>query len=118
MDVEDYLRLDQGNSSMRYEYLDGELHMMAGGSPDHALIAANLIIALGSALADTPCVAYDSDAHVQLSELRYVHPDVTVTCDERDIEADIETPIKYPRLIIEVLSPSTELLDRSKKLEY
>jgi len=92
--------------------------MMAGGSPDHSLIAANVIASLVAALRKTPCRVYDSDVYVRLSESRYVHPDVTVTCDERDIEADKETPIEYPRLIIEVLSPSTEMIDRGKKLEY
>lgn len=118
MALEDYLLLDQGSKTARYEYIDGDVYMLAGGSPDHALIAANLMGIFYGALRKTPCVAYTSDVHVQLSESRYVHPDVAVTCDERDANADRETPIKYPRIVVEVLSPSTEMIDRIKKLEY
>jgi Uma2 family endonuclease len=116
MDVEDYLTLDKSSQNVRYEYLDGELRMQAGGSPRHAAIIANLTIAIGKFLADGPCWIYNSDVHLQLSETRYVHPDVAVSCDERDHES--EDVIQYPRLVIEVLSPTTETIDKIRKLAY
>lgn len=116
MDVEDYLILDKNSQHARYEYLDGELRMLAGGSPYHSAIIAYLAATLDRYLGDSPCWIYNSDVQLQLSETRYVHPDIAVSCDERDHEA--EDAIHYPRLVIEVLSPSTEAVDRIKKLAY
>lgn len=116
IDVEDYLMLDKNSKHARYEYLDGELRMLAGGSPYHAAIIANLTVAIGRFLVESSCWIYNSDVRLQLSETRYVHPDVTVSCDERDHGS--EDVIQYPRLVIEVLSPSTEAIDKIKKLAY
>jgi Uma2 family endonuclease len=116
IDIEDYLMLDRNSKNARYEYLDGELKMLAGGSPYHAAIIANLTIAIGKFLADSPCWIYNSDVRLQLSPTRYVHPDVTVSCNEQDHESD--DVIQFPCLVIEVLSPGTEAIDRIKKLAY
>ncbi len=89
--------------------------MLADGSPDHSIIATNITSILHSALRKTPCTVYNSDIHFKLSESRYVHPDVTVGCDERDREK--KSNIQYPRLIVEVLSPVTETIDRGEKRE-
>ena len=115
IDVRDYLALDEKASSVRYEYFDGRLRMLAGGSPDHSIIATNVASILHSALRKTPCTVYNSDIHFKLSESRYVHPDITVGCDERD--KGKRDNIQYPRLIIEVLSPGTESVDKGEKLE-
>jgi Uma2 family endonuclease len=114
IDVEDYLNLDNTSKTAKYEYLDGEIRMLAGGSPDHSLIATNLTAILTYALRKTPCVVYNSDIRLRLSASKYVHPDATVTCDERDRD-QIES-IQYPRVVVEVLSPTTEDVDRGKKL--
>jgi Uma2 family endonuclease len=108
--------LDRHSEEKRYEYLDGELRMLAGGSNYHSRIIANLTGILYGLLKDGPCNIYNSDIRLQLSESRYVHPDVTVSCDQRDNELD--DMIRYPRLVIEVLSPSTEAVDRGKKFIY
>lgn len=115
MDVRDYLTLDEKARSVRYEYIDGRLRMLAGGSPDHSIIATNIASILHTALRQTPCTVYNSDIHFKLSESRYMHPDVTVGCDERD--RGKKDAIQYPRLVIEVLLPGTENRDRGEKLE-
>lgn len=114
--IEEYLQIDQTSTQVRYEYIDGHISMMAGGSPNHAKISANVIGSLGSLLADNSCSVYTSDARVRLSETRYVYPDVTVSCDERDQEQ--EDTLQYPCVVVEVLSPSTEARDRGLKLTY
>ena len=116
MDVEDYLILNRNSKSVRYEYLDGELRMLAGGSPDHAIIIANLTAIIKGPLKGSRCRVYNSDVQLQLSEKRYVYPDITVSCDERD--RNQREAIRYPRVVIEVLSPTTEAVDRGRKAAY
>jgi Uma2 family endonuclease len=116
MDVEDYLILDNNSKTARYEYLDGELRMLAGGSTYHGMIIAKLTIELGKRLEGSPCYIYNSNVRLQLSESRYVYPDITISCDPRDQEPG--DTIHYPRLVVEVLSPSTEYIDRGKKSLY
>jgi Uma2 family endonuclease len=115
IDVKDYLALDEKATSVRYEYFDGQLRMLAGGSPDHSIIATNIASIFHSALRKTPCTVYNSDIRFKLSESRYVHPDVTVGCDERD--KGKKDHIHYPRVIVEVLSPGTENIDKGEKLD-
>lgn len=116
MSVEAYFALERESYDTRYEYIDGYAYMLAGGTLAHARIASKLIREIGNQL-QRPCDVYGSDAKVRLSEERYVYPDITVTCDERDRQAKAEM-IQYPSLIIEVLSPSTEAYDRGNKFDY
>jgi Uma2 family endonuclease len=114
IDVEDYLALDNTVKSARYEFIDGTLRMLAGGSPSHSVIANNIAATFHQAFRNKPCVVYNPDVRLRLSTSRYVHPDVTVGCDPRDNEK--EDHIEYPRILVEVLSPSTEATDRGEKL--
>lgn len=116
MDVEDYLVLSRNSKNIRYEYLDGELKMLAGGSPDHAIIIANLTAIIKGPLKGGQCRVYNSDVQLKLSEKRYVYPDITVSCDQRD--RNQKDAIHYPCVVIEVLSPTTEAIDRGRKAAY
>jgi Uma2 family endonuclease len=113
MTVEEYFELCRNNPDTRYEYIDGQVTMLAGGSLNHARIALNIASTLKQILTNTPCQPFTSDAVFKLSANRYVLPDVTVTCDERDLTND--DYIQYPSVIFEVLSPSTEAADRGRK---
>ena len=116
MSVEEYLELDRSSIDTRYEYIDGHVIMMAGGTLDHATISANIISVLRNLLRGSPCRVFTTDARVRISETRYVYPDVTVSCDTHDRgRVDI---VQFPRLVVEVLSPSTEVTDRGRKLAY
>ena len=116
MSVEDYLILNRNSKDTRYEYLDGELRMLAGGSPDHSIIIANLTAAIKGPLKGSQCRVYNSDVQLKLSEKRYLFPDITISCDERD--RNQKETIGYPRVVVEVLSPTTEATDRGKKAAY
>ena len=116
MSVEDYLVLNRNSKDTRYEYLDGEIRMLAGGSPDHSIIIANLTAAIKGSLKGSQCRVYNSDVQLKLSEKRYVFPDVTISCDERD--RNQKEMIRHPRVVVEVLSPTTEATDRGKKAAY
>ena len=110
--VEEYLAIDNA-SDVRFEYIQGQIRMLAGGSRNHALIAHNLHGILHQHLHGTPCAAYTSDMHVQVAIDRYYYPDVTGSCDEEEAENALHSP----RVVFEVLSPSTEAIDRTEKLE-
>lgn len=116
MSVEEYFELEESSPDTRYEYIDGYIYMMAGGSANHATIGGNILAILKSLLRGSPCRAYNSDMKVRVSETRYVHPDVTVTCNPQD-RGTVDF-IQSPRLVVEVLSPSTEARDRGRKLQW
>jgi Uma2 family endonuclease len=115
MTVEEYFELCRNSPDTRYEYIDGRVTMLAGGKLDHSRIAANINGILQFSLSNG-CQALTSDAMVKLSSTRYVLPDITITCDERDHENN--DYIQYPCVVFEVLSSSTEAIDRGKKLNY
>jgi Uma2 family endonuclease len=116
MTVEQYRALERASTDAKHEYYDGYVHLMAGGSRRHSTLGVNTLNALTGAVAGGPCRAYNSDMRVRLSESVEVYPDVTVTCDERDDENAEDDEIAYPRLVVEVLSPHTERIDRGRKL--
>ncbi len=98
----------------KYEYLDGKVYAMSGGSKNHSLIAVKLTTLLTNHLDDSGCEAGNSDLRVNISGTQnYTHPDASVTCDDRD--KTTTQYITYPCLIIEVLSSSTEFYDRGGK---
>jgi Uma2 family endonuclease len=106
MTVEEYFELCRSNPDARYEYIDGQVTMLAPGSLNHARITSNVNGILGNLLRDGPCQTFTSDAGLQVTPSRYVLPDISVTCDERDHQDN--DYLQYPCLLFEVLSPSTE----------
>jgi Uma2 family endonuclease len=113
--VEEYFSLER-ESTDRHEYIDGRVYLMVGGAADHGAVATNIIASLHARLRGGPCRVYPSNVRVGVSRERYLYPDVSVTCGERDRGA-IES-IRSPLVIIEVLSPSTEAYDRGDKFTY
>jgi Uma2 family endonuclease len=114
MTFEQYLLL-VNNSDRRYEYYDGEVRLMAGGTSNHATISLNCGVALDQALGDdTVCRPYVTDKLVRVAPSKILIPDVVVSCDTADHgESQI---IDSPVLVVEVLSRSTEMTDRFVKL--
>jgi Uma2 family endonuclease len=113
MSPEEYLAWE-AEQPLRYEYLNGEVIAMTGGTIPHNQVAVNLAALLKSHLRGKGCKVLTSDAKVAVSESGPFHyADVSVTCDERDRSA--RQYIRYPCLVVEVLSPSTEAIDRGEK---
>lgn len=103
----------EAQQSLRYEYFDGAVFAMAGGSLPHADIALNIASILRQHLKGR-CKVRNSDAKVGITAKGpFVYPDVSVTCDDRDRAAQQFS--SYPCLIVEVMSPSTEAYDRGGK---
>ncbi|HEY9799413.1 MAG TPA: Uma2 family endonuclease [Leptolyngbyaceae cyanobacterium] len=115
MSPQEYLEWEE-RQDIKYEYVNGEAFAMTGGTLGHTTIALNLASALKSHLRGGSCRAFMSDAKVAVSENGpFFYPDVVVSCDERDRQAN--KFLQYPCLIVEVLSPSTEAYDRGAKFK-
>lgn len=111
--AEEYLCLEQ-DSAAKHEYMDGQVYAMAGATDTHVTIAGNLFALLRSHVRGSGCRVYISDMKARIESLnRFYYPDILVTCDPRDQE----TPVykRFPRLIVEVLSDTTEAFDRGDK---
>ncbi|MFP5269429.1 Uma2 family endonuclease [Coleofasciculus sp.] len=108
-----YLTLEE-QSPIKHEYIDGQIYAMAGASDPHVTIAGNLFALLRSHVRGSGCRVYISDMKARIESLnRFYYPDVMVTCDPRDQETS--TYKRFPTLIVEVLSDSTEAFDRGDK---
>lgn len=113
LSAEDYLRLET-ESPIKHEYIDGMAYAMAGASDEHVTIAGNLFALLRSHVRGSQCRVYMADMKVRIeTRNRFYYPDVMVTCDPRD--RDTSTYKQYPKLVVEVLSDSTEAFDRGDK---
>jgi Uma2 family endonuclease len=112
--VEEYFVGEQ-SSEIRHEYINGTVHAMGGASASHNLISLNLAIPLRAAARSTPCQVFIADMKVFLKiggEDIYYYPDVLVSCDPDDRHEYFRSS---PCLVIEVLSPATERIDRREK---
>jgi Uma2 family endonuclease len=115
--VEEYLRIER-DSSERHDYIDGEIVAMSGGSYNHSLIISNTVRELGNRLKGKPCRALESNLRVGIPRTpRLMYPDILVICGkpEFDPRDDHNETVTNPRLVIEVLSPTTERHDRGEK---
>ncbi len=104
------------SSRDRHEYIGGVVYAMAGGSEGHGLIVGNLVAALRPVLRGGACRVFANDLKVRLQVARediFYYPDVMVACDARDTDPYYRS---FPKLLVEVLSPSTERTDRQEKL--
>jgi len=113
---EDYLALEH-DSELKHEFDDGEIFAMAGGSPRHSALA----LRIGAAIDNTRpsgCTAFQSDMRIRvLATGRATYPDVSMVCGPIELDPDDRsgTTITNPALLVEVLSPSTEEVDRVSK---
>ncbi len=106
----------EAQQQQRYEYFDGVVYAMAGGSLAHGRLGLNISSVLNAHTRGSGCITFNSDCKVGISERGpFVYPDVSVSCDDRDRTAQQFT--QFPVLIVEVLSPSTEAYDRGAKFK-
>jgi Uma2 family endonuclease len=110
---EEYLALEE-KSPVKHEYIDGYIYAMAGALDPHVTIAGNIFALLRNHVRGSGCRVYISDMKARIESLnRFYYPDVMVTCDQRDQETAGYK--RFPCLIVEVLSDSTEGFDRGDK---
>ncbi len=112
--VDAYLEGEE-TSEIRHEYIGGQVYAMSGGSEAHNLICGNLYSAMRHHLRGSPCKVFMADMKLRLNIAEddiFYYPDLLVTCDPSDNERYFKT---QPSVLVEVLSPSTERLDRREK---
>lgn len=112
--VAEYLE-GESHSQVKHEYVRGRVYAMVGASKAHNRIALNIGYTLDRHLRGGPCSVFVSDVKVRIGEIFY-YPDVSVTCSPADTEPFFNSE---PSLIVEVLSATTEAVDRlDKRLAY
>lgn len=114
--AEEYLEGEK-LAAVKHEYVDGQVYAMSGASDRHNQISGDIYSRLKEHLRDGPCRTYLLDLKVQVKTAeseRFYYPDVFVTCDPGDTDSHVK---RHPKLVIEVLSPSTWQNDCINKLE-
>ena len=111
LSIAEYLEGER-HSEVKHEYAAGQVFAMAGASERHNRIAGNMHAHLHAATRGSDCFVYISDMRVRIDQVVY-YPDVIVCCDPADNDAYLK---QAPCLVIEVLSDSTERMDRGEKL--
>jgi Uma2 family endonuclease len=114
---QDYLAVEEV-STVRHEFLDGEIYAMAGGSVLHAALSAAALAALHSQLAGR-CRVYSSDLRIRVRATGLAsYPDVTVVCGAVETDPENAETVVNPALVVEVLSPGTMDYDLGEKFEH
>lgn len=114
MTAAEYLEWERQQTE-RHEFYNGEVFLRAGGSRKHSLIGTNTSRAIGNVLSESEVHGSDMRVHIEAAGC-YVYPDVLVVCPP--IEGEADDVVSNPVLVVEVLSPSTEDLDRGTKFGY
>ena len=103
-------------SETKHEFFDGQVYAMSGASRSHNRICVNLITELVNRLKGGPCEPFGMDMRVKVdANGLYTYPDIIVVCGEALFEDDVLDTLLNPKIVIEVLSASTESYDRGRK---
>ncbi len=118
MSAEEFL-LWESEQPYKFELIDNRVYEMTGVNPSHNLINFDLGIALMGRLETKGCTIFGMEIQVQVdSASTYTYPDVVVVCGEMRFRYDLSPPrLENPTLLFEILSPSTESIDRNQKYE-
>lgn len=115
--LEEYLQLEK-ETKQKYEYYNGYVYAMAGGTYEHNTITGNIFSEINQKLKGKSCQIMNSDTKLYLERNNnYVYPDAMIICGEKEKAANHKDAFKNPVVIIEVLSESTEAYDRGDKFE-
>lgn len=115
----DYLDVEEMSPDVKHEYVSGEIFAMAGGSVEHAALSMAIGALLVNHLRGSTCRAYSSDLRIRVREANVgTYADAAVVCDPVERDPESPTHVTNPRVVVEVLSPSTEDYDRGEKRLY
>jgi Uma2 family endonuclease len=114
----EYVEIERA-AEFKSEFFDGEMFAMAGGTPQHSLIGANLVGEFRNRLKDKACAAYNADLRIKVEATGlYTYPDLSVLCGPLKFAPGADDTVVNPSVLVEVLSDSTEAYDRGRKFEH
>lgn len=112
---QEYLARER-KAEFKSEYYRGEMYAMAGARFEHTRIKDNTARHAGNQLDNGPCQVLTSDMRVKVDATGlYTYPDIIVVCDEPKFEDEMFDTLLNPRVLVEILSESTEKYDRGAK---
>jgi Uma2 family endonuclease len=115
----EYVELERRSREVKHEYVAGEILAMAGGTVEHSALATTILGLLFAHLRGGPCRPYGSDLQISIPAAEVAtYPNAAVVCEPVECDADSPTHVTNPRVIVEVLSPTTERYDREQKRLY
>ncbi len=115
----EYLEIEEMSRDVRHEYVAGEIYAMAGGTVEHAGLASAFTAVLFDHLRGGPCRPYGADLRLRIRAVDVAtYADVVVLCEPIERDPDSPTHVTNPRVVVEVLSPTTERYDREQKRLY
>jgi len=114
----EYLRIERA-AEFKSEFFDGEMFAMAGGTPEHSLIATNIAREFGNRLRGRPCVAYNADLRIKVEATGLnTYPDLSIICGSLQFAEGTNDTVVNPSVLVEVISDSTEAYDRGRKFVH
>lgn len=114
----EYVQLEE-DSTIKHEYLDGRIYAMAGGTPDHSALAAEVALSIGLAIRSGSCRLHTSDLRIRvLATGLATYPDLSVVCGPRALDPNDENTVINPMVLVEVTSKSSEEYDRGDKFDH
>lgn len=115
----DEYRRFEAAANTKHEYLDGQILAMAGGTPEHAGLAAAVIAQLERQIGGGPCQSFTSDLRIRvLATGLATYPDVAIVCGDLERDPEDANGVVNPTALVEVLSASTEHYDRGEKAAH
>lgn len=117
MTYEAYLSFERASPD-KHEFAAGVVYAMSGGTAEHSAVAANVIAGLHGALRGSPCVTFNSDMRVRTGDDVATYPDVSIACGELTFTDATRDELRNPKVIVEVLSSSSEAYDRGEKFAH
>jgi len=115
----EFLDVESMSPAVKHEFIDGEILAMAGGTVEHSALATAFSGLLLAKLRGTPCRVHSSDLRIRVREANVsTYADAVVVCDPVKRDPDSPTHVTNPKVIVEVLSASTEDYDRGEKRLY
>lgn len=115
---DEYLAIERA-AEFKSEFFDGEMSAMAGGTPQHSLIATNLAREFGNRLKGGQCVPYNSDLRIKVEATGlFTYPDLSVICGALRFAEGTNDTVTNPTVLVEVLWDSTEAYERGRKFEH
>ena len=115
--IEEYEAIEEAEG-IKYEYIDGEIYAMSGGTRTHSTIAANCIGELRAGLRKSNCRVLTSDMKVKITDTKNVYPDFSVVCGDLEFADEKETKLVNPIFVAEVMSPSSVDYDSGTKANF